>query len=270
MARTTWPWMPADLVDVFVKSWVDNGHLGTEGAANLAMAEVRKSPLYVHYFPGNLTPSGQVRLDESGYVAYREQAVNYMRQVGMPEGFYDEFADIGKLIEGDVSFNELRERIDDGFVAASNAPPEVRDELERLYGVTQGALAAFWLDPDRALGVIERDYVKAQIGGASKMSGFGEMRADELQRIAATGTSFDQAQEQFGRLARGQSLFNSLAGTTEDEISRDEQIAAEFFADVPAREKILKRQEGRVNKFQGGGGASASAGGLRGAGSGLS
>ncbi len=82
---------------------------------------------------------------------YERRRTAILRSYGFPSGFYDEPDDAADGLINDVSLDAVEERaalwVD--FAEASTAP-EMRAELERLYGVGLGGLAAYMMDEERA------------------------------------------------------------------------------------------------------------------------
>src|SRR5690606_37313027 len=93
------------------------------------------------------------------YLAYENQAYQLMRASGLPPGFYDDPDDFAQLIGGNVSFNELQERVAAYVDVATVGREQNRDELYRFVGLRpewgdrldDGELASLLMDPQRAL-----------------------------------------------------------------------------------------------------------------------
>lgn len=258
--QALYPWLPAELIYEYVQAWKETGD------PTRALNAMRSSKAYQVYFPGNTLPNGQVVFDEAQYVSYVEQAKNLMRQAGLPKGFYDDPQDFGLLISGQVSLNELRDRIEEGVLAAQYAPQEVKSQLKNMYGVEEGDIAAFFLDPTRATKVIQQKWAAAQIGGGAIQTGFGELRRSEAEWIAERAT-VQEAQRGLSELAQLREVTGGLPGMRDGRMSREEQLRAAFDQDADAINTLRRRQAARRSLFEGGGGAAASAEGIRGAGS---
>lgn len=185
-------------------------------------------------------------------VQYRATAKSLFRSAGLPEGFWDSPDDFTKLIINDVSPAELQTRIMDGYVRVANAPQEVKDALQQFYGVSAGGLAAYFLDSQRAVPVLQRQVASAEVGGAAKSTGFGSLAVGEAERLVSEGVDSGQAQQGFSQLATSQQLFNPL-DRGEDTITRDEQLAGVFEGNANARRRIAERQARRKAAFEAGG-----------------
>lgn len=197
--------------------------------------------------------AGLTPMSPQEVVAYERQAAERMRLAGLPEGFYDQSDDFVRFLGNDVSIVELQGRIDLARTAAFEAPAEVKDELQRMYGVGDGDLTAFFLDEKRALPLLQQRYVAAQTSGVATRSGFGQLDRAEAERLAALGVSEQEAEQGFGALVRGKELFGALPGSREDTISRQEQLGAVFGSDERAAQRVEQRARKRVGSFQGGG-----------------
>lgn len=198
--------------------------------------------------------------------SYRETATQVFRNAGLPQGFYDSPDDFTRFITNDVSPQELEERVMDGFVAVNKAPAEVRTELERLYGVSSGHLAAYFLDPQKATTLIQREVAAAEVSGGAQRAGFGGLDREEAERLASVGVTGDSAVDAFGNLVEAAELFQDLPGSVDGTFARDEQIAL-LAGDAEARRRAEQRAAGRAATTQGGGGFAASREGFSGFGS---
>lgn len=232
------------------------------------LAEVRERPEYKARFPAmaQLSAQGQA-IDEAAYIALEQSYQSVFHMGGLPSGFYDDPGDFAKFIAGRVSPAELQQRVQQGVVAAQQAPTEVRSELERLYGVDSGELTAFFLDPDRALPLIQQRFTAAQIAGASQRTGFGSLTATEAERLGSLGISAEAAQQGFGQIMQGAELYNPLPGEGGTSIGRELQLAATFGGDVAAQQTIEQQIGRRKATFAQGGDFAAGAKGISGLGS---
>lgn len=186
-------------------------------------------------------------------VTYRAQAKQLLRSAGLPEGFYDEPGDFSSFIVRDVSLVELNDRVQRGYLAAANAPQETKDALRQFYGVSEAGIAAYFLDPSRALPAIEKQIAAASTGGGAVRAGYGALTSTEAERLAGLGVTGAAAVDAFGSLVQAGQLFDSLPGFDEDGISREEQIGF-ITGDAKAGAKVRRKAETRAAETVGGGG----------------
>jgi hypothetical protein len=201
-------------------------------------------------------------------VGYRDNAIQLMHAAGLPPEFYDQPEDLARFQIRDVSLVELKSRIDEAAMASTQAPPETRAQLQSLYGVDSGHLTAYYLDPDKAQPVLQKQFAAATLSGTGVRSGYGALDRSQAERLATLGVSSDQAAQGFGQLVQSKELFGALPGEAGiGVLSRDEQLAAAFGGDAAAQEKIRRTAAARKAMFGEGGGFAAGQKGLAGLGS---
>lgn len=219
------------------------------------LTNLRDTPEYKVRFAGldRRRQAGLNAISEAQYIALEDQYAQLMRAAGMPTGFYDTPDDFANLIGANVSIAELSQRVQTGYAAVRQSDPSVITELQRLYQVTDGELAAFFLDPERALPVIEQQVATARIGAAAARQGFGNvLERGALERMAGLGISEQQATEAFGVAAQSQELLSQM-DATETQIGLEEAALALTGQDAAAARRIRQRQQRRSAEFEGGG-----------------
>ena len=208
--------------------------------------------------------NGYTSMTPAKIVQYRGTAQQLGRQYGLPAGFLTNQM-ISDLISNDVSPDELNGRIVQGFDAVNNAPQDVRDTLLNYYGVDQGHLAAFFLDPTGEEH-IKKAVAATQIGVTGTRAGYGLSR-DESEMLAGSGVSQQQAATGLGQLAQEKELFGALPGeAAQSDITRSEQLGTLLAPTGTAEQELEKRARQRKAQFGGGGGYSETSGGVVGLG----
>lgn len=201
------------------------------------------------------------------YIAYEAEIRNQFRLAGLPKGFYDAPEDYKRFIAEDVSPAELNARLLEGYRDVQQSDPDVRAGFSQLYGVQGDAmLLAYFLDPNKALPVLERQEAAARVYGMGAKTAFGGVSRGEAERIASLGLTEGAVAEGFAGLVEDRSLFTPL-DVGESAIGRGTQIEAAFEGSMAARRRIEQRRRRRQAAFQGGGGFAASREGLGGLGS---
>ncbi|HUR52877.1 MAG TPA: hypothetical protein VMZ71_02015 [Gemmataceae bacterium] len=228
---------------------------------------IRQTDEYKQRFAGMAQLQSRGRaISEAEYIATERSYAQVARAAGLPSGFYDSPDDFSRLIGGEVSPAEFSERVQTYSRIANDSPPEVRSELQRLYGIGPGELTAYFIDPDRALPLLKTQAQSASLSAAAGRTGFGGLQVSEAERLAQLGVTDQQAQEGFGALVDSKELFSSLdAG--ESAIGRDVQIGAAFEGNARARSEIEKRRARRKAQFDGGGSYATDKAGFAGIGS---
>lgn len=231
------------------------------------MLNLRQSDEYKARFAGmaELQRKGRA-INEATYITLERSFAQVMRGAGLPEGLFDDPSDFAKLIGGEVAPTEFAQRVERYSEAMYQAPADVRDQLKRIYGLSDGQMLAYFIDPDRTQAQINTQWQAAQRSAAAQRSGFGALSAGEAEGLVELGVSNEQAQQGFGALVENRELFGSL-DSGESEIGREDQIGAAFGGNANAKRRIEERRRRRQAVFEGGGGFAKSEGGMGGVGS---
>lgn len=228
---------------------------------NILVGRIREQPAYQERFRGNEARrrAGLNVLSEGEYVALENQYRQLFRNSGLPTGFYTDKDTTDMLIQNDVSIAEVAERVNQGYEAIANADPEVISEMRRLYGVDDGALAAFFLDPQKATPLLLRQARSAQIAGEARQAGV-EITGTIGEELARAGVTQEQAQEGFGMIAQSGEMFGVTAEERqagEQALTVGEQVGAVFGTNAAAQQRLRQRARRRQAQFEAGGGFAA-------------
>jgi hypothetical protein len=220
------------------------------------MVEIRRTPQYARRFPGMAArqAAGLPAISEGDYLDFETKYKTLMRNAGLPTGFYDSPDDFAKFIGGGVEPDELGRRIQNGYQAVAQADPSVLATMRQFYGVTDGELAAYMLDPQRATSLIEQQVATAQIGAAAARQGFGQAAdraaSERMQRLGVTGQEASQA---FGTLGRSRELLTALdRGETALDVT-ETALALTGRGSAEAAQRFATQARRRVARFEGGG-----------------
>lgn len=244
------------------------GQLG-DGNVALIPALIRQTDEYKARFSGNemRRAAGLNVLSEAEYLNLENTYRSIMHSYGIPSGAFDTQSYLAGLIAGDVSPNEVNDRLRIYADAAYNAPTEVRDALQRLYGVSEGGLTAFFMDPERALPLLEAEYKAAGVASASSRAGYGDLSLATSERIASLGGDMNSLST-FSTLNRSQELFSSMTSEVSGPTFSKEQAAiGAFGGDAGTWDVIERRGKERSAAFQGGGSFAENRSGVVGLGS---
>jgi hypothetical protein len=220
--------------------------------------EIRRTDVYKERFKANdeRRRRGLPALDEATYLNMENQLRNVMRDMGMPPGFYDTNEDLDQFIGLDVSSDELQARIESGYKAVTEADPDVVGAMRNLYGVGEGDLAAYFLDPERAQDILLRQAQAAQVATQAQRQANIVLDVATAERLAAQGIDARAAQQGFGAIGELQEVFQT---TTEEQMageqafSQAEQIGAVFGTSAAAQQRLRQRARSRQAAFEGGG-----------------
>lgn len=237
--------------------------------ANAGIDEIgdalRDTPQFQARFPANAARvrAGLPELSVSEYLGLERAYASEMRGSGLPRGFYDDPTDFQRLIEGDVSPAEVQTRINEGYRAVSEANPGVIAQMKELYGVDEGGLAAYFIDPDRATPILQRQARAARIASEGVRQAGIQLTADVAETLAREGITGEEAATGFRQVSEQRGLATPMMAG-EEAISEAEQIGAVFGTNEAARQRVATRQRRRRAEFEGGGGFAAGQSGISG------
>ena len=236
---------------------------------NQVLARLRVEPetteagrIYQQRFSANKArvARGLNALSEAQYLALEESLKTQLRVMGMPEGFYDSNDDVDQLIAADVSPSELGSRIEEGYRAVQDADPDVVNQMQRLYGVGERELAAYFLDPERGLNVIRRQAQAARIASEARQEAGFDVGVTTAEELAREGITEQQARSGFAGISELEQVFQTTTGEAlagEQSFTQAEQIGAVFGTSPQAAQRLRQRARRRQAGFEAGGGFAA-------------
>lgn len=172
------------------------------------MLEIRNTGEYKQRFGGMASLQSKGRaISESEYISMESQYAAVLHAAGLPAGFYDAPDDFAGWIGNDVSPAEIQRRAELANKQAYQAPKETRDELRRLYGIDEGGIAAFFLDPNRAISLLEKQSRTADVSGFAMRAGLRQLGLAEAERFASLdGEEIQKRIDLYVQSAYGQPL----------------------------------------------------------------
>lgn len=218
----------------------------------LAMS-IRETEAYKTRFAGNEArrAKGLGDLSPATYIALEDSFKQTMRSNGIPDKFYDSPEDFAQLIANDVGVAEFNDRINYARSVVQDAPDSVRNEMSRLYNVTEGQLIAYFIDPEKAVPILKEQERAARIGSAAKENANISLSRVSAEELAKRGVTDAQAAQGFGNISQMNELTQAFAG--EQDISQQDIIAAQFGYNTEAEKKLMERRQRRLGEFKGGG-----------------
>lgn len=234
---------------------------------DILLFSIKDTPEYKTRFKGNeqRRAAGLPELSPLDYINTESSLRTTLSGNSLPKGFYDTQDDLASFIGQDISPNELNARVSQGYNAVMQAEPGTKAELKQLYGLSDGDIAAFFIDPTR---FNQSDAIKkaqaAQVASeARRQAGFtldvatAEALATELKGNIGT------AQTGFQQIGATQELLGmDLQGETA--LTQQEQIAGTFGTNQAAAQRIATRRRKRQASFEQGGGFSQTQQGMTG------
>lgn len=222
---------------------------------------IRDEEEYKTRFPANAIRSNINRkggplaeLDPASYLALENDYRRLLQSNGLPTGFYDQTEDFTALLSGDVSPQELQDRVQNGFRAVQDADPQVLEALRKFYpeiGNDETSLAAYFLDPERAAPILTRRVQGAKIAARAKEQGNLMLEAATAEEIAARGITAQEAEAGFTAMGLQEGLYTEMFG--EQALTQQQKVGAALGYDVAGQQGLKKRQSTRKAEFGGGG-----------------
>lgn len=233
---------------------------GLDGDAVLAM--IRDTQEYKDRFPAMAALRGKQRaISEAAYIDFERNAAGLERAYGLPSGMLGKDA-VTNLLTNEVSAQELENRVTMAAAGAFQASQEMRDTFRDYYGIESGGLTAYFLDPEKALPLLNKQYASAQIGAEAQMQDFA-IASGTAERLNEAGITQQEARQGFAQTARQRGFMQGRG----DVVSQEQLISGNLMNDQQSQKAIERVQKGRAGQFQQGGSFTASAQGVGGLGS---
>jgi hypothetical protein len=220
-----------------VLGFVKQGYTGD--ALNYLLSQ---TPEFKQRFAGNdlRIKNGLAPLTPADYLNTEAAYRQVLQSSGLPAGFYDSHSDFQGLIGSDISATELQSRAQHAFEFSQNAiDPNVRQAFQSYYGVNDGHLAAYFLDPKVGTDLINRQVAASEIGGAATTNGLNIGKAN-AERYANLGVTYGQAQT--GAAQAGLVKNDTLNAAQRFGVSYNEQDLADTFIGGLASAQRKQRQ----------------------------
>jgi hypothetical protein len=216
---------------------------------------IQDTPEYKQRFAGNelRKARGLPVLGPREYLSVEAAYKQILSSSGMPIGFYDQPSDFVDWIGKDVSPQEVSSRVDLAVDAANRLEAGTLQAFSSWFGVGPNDLAAFFLDQDRALPVIQKIAKGVRVFGAGVREGLGydQERAEQLG-VLAGGRDIDQL---IGDVAAATESGNRLSAIYGGEDVTQADAEAEVFQGSEAARKKRKTLEDQERAaFSGSGG----------------
>jgi hypothetical protein len=216
------------------------GQIIAGNSTDMIQLNLEQTPQFEKRFPAiRVLANEGVAITPAEYISLEQSYSQLLHQAGLPP----DFASYDALIANQVSPTELSARIQQGYQAVAYADPTVIKAFQDYYHVTPAHLAAYFLDPKKAEPLLQQQAVSAQIGGASAMSGFGEVAQPEALRLAQMNVTFAQAQQGFQKLAQEKQLYTNLPGQQAPIISQEHLLNAQFGSDAQTAQQLQRQAE---------------------------
>jgi len=236
--------------------------LAIEGATESTIfLTLRESDAYKQRFSANedRKKAGLAVLDPKTYLSVEDGYRQTLRAYGLTQ--FDNDAYVKQFIANDVSPTELSNRVATAVQRAQNASPDVMKTLTDYYGIPQGDLVAYILDPKQQYINIERQVNASEIGAQAARQGL-QSDVAVSEALAAQGITAAEAQKGYATIADLLPNAQKLSDIYSGQAQRYDQSAAEqetFNSLASAQRKRQKLTSLEIGSFSGQSGTSKGA-----------
>jgi hypothetical protein len=186
------------------------------------------------------------------YLSVEKSYRNIMQSAGLPRGFYDDYADFAGFIGRDVSPIEVQRRVDAAITTSNNVDQMWADQFQDFYGVDRNHLAAYFLDPERGMDVINKAMRGTTIASAARGLGVNVNQSmAERFGAAADADNYQRQAAQFADFARTGGKLGQIYGTDYTTEMAGEQVFSNNTAFADLLRKLANREEGEFKQGSG-------------------
>lgn len=189
------------------------------------------------------------------YLEMEKQYKQIMTDADIPSGFYDSVDDLAKIIASEVSPLEFQNRVNTAKDALQAADQQTVSALKSYYGLSTGDLAAYLLDPTKAVPVFQgrankfselnKSYEAAKVGGAALRAGLtaDKSMAEEIVQAGKAG----QAEDVFSAVAGSQQAYENLSAiwgeqSTKQDLTREAMQLAGGTEVAKKRKRLVQKE----------------------------
>ena len=187
----------------------------------------------------------------SQYLQLESSYRQVLNAAGMPKDFYKDKEDFEAFITNDISPDEVQYRVQQGYAAVKNADPAVVNELKTLYGLDEGTLAAYFIDPNRTKDAVVRSARAAEVAAQARKQADIGLTATQAEELVLGGVTEQQAQQAFGDVRALEQLTRPMFG--EQALTQEELIQGVTGVNAAAQQRVAKTARRRQATLQQGG-----------------
>ena len=246
-----------------VRSYVEQGYNDADTIMAIISRDANYQQAYYNRFPAvkeirdlntQRAAQGLPPRPEPTAAAYVALESGYRQALtGLPDGVWGTGKDIADWIVGEVSPQEVTDRVATAknyiYYDANNL---VKEELRGIYGMTNEEMVSYVLDPERALPQLEAEYERrksqANVGAGARSQGVGlsELLRDEISQTQF-GSTFDMSSQTFKGVANESVAYDRLGKLAREETTQADLIREAFgisgSAEASDKKKRLASQE---------------------------
>lgn len=232
--------------DAELESVINNAMLAGYGPdqMDLIMPDLQNTQAFKKRFPGfqQRISNGYNAISLGDYLRLEDEYHRTLQHFGLPVGFYDDPSDFGNFIANNIAPAEIESRARLAFNAAQQVDPTMRRLMSEFYGLTTGDVAAYFLDPNRALPLAERQYQSAGIAAAAARNGFSVSSMSRYEDLLDKGVTAEQAQSGYGTVRALRDSVGRTAGVYGERYDQTDAENDVFFNNSEKRRRIIAQE----------------------------
>lgn len=214
------------------------------------MLHLYDTQAFKNRFPGifELSRKGRNPISPEEYLQYETTARNLTQMIGLRISQ----SEIDALIGNSVAVPELEERVGLAAAAVYETDVETRRDMMQRWGITEGDMMRYWLNPKEELPRLQQQFRMSEIAGSARRVAYGGVLTDsQAERLASTGMTREQAVQAFTSLDLMAEVFKPL-DEVEANLDQDTQISY-IAGNTDVAKQVEKRVQRRLAQFMGGG-----------------
>lgn len=254
-------------IDAIQNTILDNTDKDGNIATSTAAAQIRQTDVYKARFAGNEMRKKAVQdamargemptmseLSEAKYIELEDSYREVLKKANVPAQFYSNTTYLAKMIGNDLSTGEVAARASLAKQAASQANPEIKQQLQSLYGISENQVAAFFLDPELGKETIDTVVAgnAAILAASAARSGLtlSKTQAEALaQRAAPTNEQAVISETVFAETARTAGLSQASVSGEQATVNAEDVILAST-GNLESQAKLEKERQKRLAGYQ--------------------
>lgn len=233
-----------------IYGYVKNGY-----SADTISILLQDTPEYKARFKGNEArlKAGLPVLSPADYINTENAYRQTLRASGLPAGFYDSNDDFTDWISKDVSPTEVQSRVDLATQATALANPYFKTALNQM-GIDDGHMAAYFLDANKSLPLLQKAAATAAVGSAALSQGlaFNQAYAEQLATIGVTATQAQQGYQQVAQELGTMRNLGAIYGQRFGQAEEEQSVFGTSAEAINAKAALVGREQGAFSGATGG------------------
>ena len=196
--------------------------------ADTIMLQLQDTSEWRARFAGNeiRRKAGMDVLSPSAYLATESSYRQVMRQQGLPSGFYDNPSDFAGYIGKDVSPQEIQTRAQAYTDFANRSTDFATKQALAQNGMGMGDLAAYFMDKDRAVPLLQQKVAQIDVQTAANRQGLGidNNRAAYLASIGINQATAESGYAAIGKMLPEMKNLSGIYGIGYDQKAAENEV----------------------------------------------